>query len=195
MIHGKVVLYFHVAKSTGRVHLTSDGRCLQRFDKENRPVPAEHIQYNRREQQSREYDRAFVDGATPQDLQLELVDQISKHIAGGQSPEKFLQYLDLAEYSSEGIRLRRAALLLFARDISKWHPKCEVRIVRVSGTFLGVGANYNVGARDDHTVRGNIIQTREKAWETLKTYLVRTKLVEGTFRESFIYPEDACLKL
>jgi ATP-dependent DNA helicase RecG len=45
-----------------------------------------------------------------------LVDQISKHIAGGQSPEKFLQYLDLADYSADGLRLRRAALLLFAKD-------------------------------------------------------------------------------
>jgi predicted HTH transcriptional regulator len=62
-----------------------------------------------------------------------LVDQISKHIAGGQSPEKFLQYLDLADYSADGLRLRRAALLLFAKDVSKWHPKCEVRIVRVFG--------------------------------------------------------------
>jgi len=37
------------------------------------------------------------------DLNLDLVDQISKHIAGGQSPEKFLQYLDLADYSARRI--------------------------------------------------------------------------------------------
>ena len=33
----KSILYFQVAKSTQRVHLTSDGRCLRRFDRENRP--------------------------------------------------------------------------------------------------------------------------------------------------------------
>jgi ATP-dependent DNA helicase RecG len=188
----KVILYFQVAKSTEQVHLTADGRCLQRFDKENRPVPVERIQYSRQEQISREYDRSFIDGATHTDLNLDMIDQISKHIAGGQSPEKFLQYLDLAEYSSDGLQLRRAALLLFAKDVSKWHPKCEVRIVRVSGTSLGVGGDYNVKPGDDHTVRGSILTVREKAWETLKTYLVRTKLVEGIFRESLTYPEDAC---
>jgi len=193
-IKSKVILYFQVSKSSHQVHLTSDGRCLQRFDKENRPVAAERIQYSRQEQSSREYDRTFIDGAHQGDLDLNMLDQISKHIAGGQSPEKFLQYLDLAEYSSEGLRLRRAALLLFAKDVSKWHPKCEVRIVRVSGTSLGVGAGYNVNPGDDHTVRGNILAVREKSWETLKTYLVRTKLVEGMFRESLIYPEDACLE-
>jgi len=193
-IKGKTVLYFQVSKSTEQVHLTSDGRCLQRFDRENRPVPPERIQYSRQEQHSREYDRAFVDGANQSALDLDILDQISKHIAGGQSPEKLLQYLDLAEYSADGLRLRRAALLLFAKDVSKWHPRCEVRIVRVSGTSLGVGAGYNVNPGDDNTVRGGILTVREKAWESLKTYLVRTKLVEGIFRESLIYPEDACLE-
>jgi len=193
-IKGKTVLYFQVSKSTQQVHLTSDGRCLQRFDKENRPVAAEHIQYSRQEQQSREYDRAFIDGANLSHLDLDMLDKISKHIAGGQSPEKLLQYLDLAEYTPEGLRLRRAALLLFAKDVAKWHPKCEVRIIRVSGTALGVGTAYNVNPGDDNTVRGNILAVREKAWESLKTYLVRTKLVEGIFRESLIYPEDACLE-
>lgn len=77
MLKGKTVLYFQVSKSTQQVHLTSDGRCLQRFDKENRPVAAERIQYTRQEQKSREYDRAFVDGARQIDLDLQMVDHIS----------------------------------------------------------------------------------------------------------------------
>lgn len=189
----KRVLYFQVAKSTSYVHLTSEGKCLQRFDRENRPVPAEDIQYSRQEQKSREYDRGFVDGAGLHDLNLDLVDAISKHIAGGQSPEKFLQYMDLAEYASEGLlRLRRAALLLFAREIVEWHPKCEVRIVRVSGTTLGVGHGYNVDPRDDITLRGNVLHIVENVWDRLRPYLARTKLVAGIFKESLIYPEDAC---
>src|SRR5258707_9885547 len=78
-IRGKTVLYFQVSKSTQQVHLTSDGRCLQRFDKENRPVPAERIQYSRQEQISREYDRAFIDGAKQIDLDLDILDRIAKH--------------------------------------------------------------------------------------------------------------------
>jgi ATP-dependent DNA helicase RecG len=95
---GVSVLYFQVSKSTQRVHLTADGRCLQRFDRENRPVSAEQIQYSRQEQVSREYDRSFVDVATLQDLDRGAIEEISRRIAGGQSPEKFLQYMDAAEY-------------------------------------------------------------------------------------------------
>ncbi len=189
----KTVLYFQVPKSSERVHLTADGRCLQRFDRQNRPVPAEDIQYSRREQHSREYDRVFVDGATLPDLDLELIDAISKERFGGQSPEKFLQYMDVAEYGAEGLQLRRAAVLLFAKDIARWHPRCEVRVVRVSGTALGVGKNYNVLPRDDQTVRGNILNILQEAWDTLRPYLTQTKLIEsGIFRETLVYPEEAC---
>ncbi len=189
----KTILYFQVAKSTERVHLTSDGRCLQRFDRQNRPVPAEEIQYGRQEQLSREYDRTFIDAATLQDLDIGLIDAISKEHAGGQSAEKFLQYMELADYGSDGLRLRRGALLLFAREISRWHPRCEVRIVRVSGQSLGVGKDYNISPRDDQTVRGNVLHILQTAWDTLRPYLTQTKLVEsGIFRENLVYPEEAC---
>lgn len=190
---GVTILYFQVSKSTQRVHLTADGRCLQRFDRENRPVSAEQIQYSRQEQVSREYDRSFVDGASLQDLDRTAIEEISRRIAGGQSPEKFLQYIDVAEYGGDGLRLRRSALLLFSSDITRWHPRNEIRIVRVSGTELGVGKDYNVHPRDDQTVRGNMLMILERGWETLRPYLTQTKLVEsGIFKENLVYPEDAC---
>ena len=190
---GKSILYFQVPKSTMRVHLTSDGRCLQRFDRENRPVSAEYIQYSRQEQMSREYDRSFIDGAGLADLDRDAIEEISKRLAGGQSPEKFLQFMDIAEYGSDGLRLRRAALLLFAKDVMRWHPRCEVRIIRVSGITLGVGKDYNVHSRDDQTVRGSILVILESAWDTLRPYLTQTKLVDsGIFKETLVYPEDAC---
>ena len=187
------ILYFQVPKSTIRVHLTTDGRCLQRFDKENRPVAAEEIQYSRRERASREYDREFVEGASTSDLDISLVQRISQLVAGGQSAEKFLQYVDLAEYRPEGLTVRRAALLLFAKDVHRWHPRCQVRISRVSGTSIGHGANYNIAKRDDHIVRGNILEILDSAWDTLRPYLVRTRLVDSSiFAENLVYPEDAC---
>ena len=51
------VLYFSVQKSTSHVHLTSDGRCVQRRDLETVPIPPEEILLDRRERESREYDR------------------------------------------------------------------------------------------------------------------------------------------
>ena len=190
-MEGKQIIYFSIAKSTIMIHLTLDGRCLQRFDKENRPVPVEQIQYERREQLSREYDRAYLDGATLLDLDIGLLDSVAKQLAQGYSPEKLLQLLGLMDFSHDGQRLRRAAVLLFAKDITKWHPRSEVRIIRVAGTILGVGKKYNVIT--DDTIRGNIIYILETAWETLRPHLARTRFQPNAlFRESIMYPEVAC---
>ena len=191
VINDRRVIYFSVGKSTGQVHLTSDGRCLQRFDQENRPVAAEKIIAAREETLSREYDRAFVDGVSTGDLDVELLTRVAERIAPGFSPEKLLQYLGLAEYGAVGLKYRKAAVLLFAKDISRWHPRCEVRILRVRGSELGVGENYNV--IQDEQIAGPIPNLIENAWESLRPHLARTRFQStGLFQERLIYPEFAC---
>lgn len=185
-----VVLYFAVEKSTRLVHLTSDGRCIQRRDRETVPVAVEQIQFERQEQLSREYDRQFVDGASLDDLELEVLGRAGETIAHGMSAEKLLQLLDLADYSPAGMRLRRAALLLFGRDIPRWHPRSEVRILRVKGTEVKTGQDYNVR---DEVVRGSVLALLAEGWEALRPHLVETKFgPRGVFEERIMYPEDAC---
>ena len=72
------VLYSSVEKGTSVVHQTSDGKCLQRRDRENRPASFEQLKFERQEQISREYDRQFVDGAQVSDLNLELVTAVAE---------------------------------------------------------------------------------------------------------------------
>ncbi len=190
-IDGYLVLYFSVEKGTAYVHLTSDGRCLQRRDRASVPVPTEQIRFERQERLSREYDRTFVDGGGPLALDLAAVERIGEQVAAGLSAEKVLQLLDLAEFSSTGVRLRRAAVLLLAKEVSHWHPRCEVRILRVAGTELKSGRDYNV-VSDQH-VSGCILDLLTKAWEEIRPYLVETRLgPDGRFAEQVRYPEDAC---
>lgn len=77
VIEGQRVIYFSVPKSTDQIHLTSDGRCLRRFDKENRPIAFDNIIADREELASREYDRAFVDGVSTSDLDIDLLTVVS----------------------------------------------------------------------------------------------------------------------
>lgn len=188
---GKDVLYFAVDKGTSVVHVTQDGRCLQRKDRESVPVSSEVVRFERQERLSREYDRTFVDGADATALDDATLSAAGRQIAPGLSPEKVLQLLGLAEFAGNALRLRRAAVLLFARDVSLWHPRCEVRILRVSGTELRAGREYNVVA-DKHVV-GNILELLQNAWDDLRPYLVETRLgPDGRFQEQVRYPEDAC---
>ncbi len=185
------IFYFAVEKSTQTLHQTSDGRCLQRHDSENRPVSAVQIQFERQEQISREYDRHFIDGGEVSHLDYKVIKRVSDHITKGMSSEKCLQFLGLAEYGVGTFRIRRAALLLFATDISRWHPRCEVKIVRVRGTELKTGKEYN--AEPDEFAAGNILQLVTSAWEKLRPHLVETKLApDALFKERIMYPENAC---
>lgn len=191
VIDGNLVLYFAVEKGSSLIHLTSDGRCLQRRDRESVPVPSEQIKFARQERASREYDRSFVDGGDATALDLTTVERIGDEIAPGLSPEKVLQLLDLAEFSGPGVRLRRAAVLLLGKEVSHWHPRCEVRILRVAGNELHTGREYNV-ISDKHVV-GSILDLLTKAWDEIRPYLVETRLGPGgRFEEQVRYPEDAC---
>ena len=190
-LDGFQVLYFSVQKSTSHVHLTSDGRCMQRSDLETVPIPPEQILLDRRERESREYDREYVDGATAADLNRNLVKPVAEQISPGMSVEKCLQYLDLAEYIGPGLRLRRAALLLFATEPQRWHPRLQLRIIKVNGTELQTGPKYN--AISDQTVAGNILELVEKGWEALRPQLVQTRLgKDARFGSTIMYPELAC---
>ncbi|HEY3797364.1 MAG TPA: ATP-binding protein, partial [Caulobacteraceae bacterium] len=161
-IDDKRVLYFRIPKGTKYIHLTADGRCLKRNDLETVPVPAEQIQFDRREVVSREYDREFMDGASVADLEPELLKLVTEQVVPGVSVDKCLQYLGLAEYDGgTGLRIRRAALLLFAKSSDRWHPRVQVRILKVSGTNVGAGADYNVTS--DATVKTNVIRLVDEA--------------------------------
>lgn len=191
-IKGMLVLILAVDKGTRFIHQTSDGRCLQRRDRETVPIAVASIAIERRERLSREYDRAFVDGATLADLDAGLVERLINSVGTGLSAEKALQLIELSEYAAGRVRLRRAALLLFASPVQRWHPRCEVRIVRVAGTEMLSGPNYNV--EEVETVTAPVLALLPDAWDALRPHLSRTVYAGGVFQSRISYPDDACLE-
>ncbi len=189
--NGLKVAYFSVEKGSKYVHLTSKGECFQRKDRESVPTASELIRLNREETISREYDRQFVDLAAISDLDLELVQSVAKQISNNISPEKFLQYLELAEFDGNRLRLRRAALLLFAKHPTKWHPRSQVRILRVKGIEEKTGEDFNLMELAE--VSGNIFLLYQNSWEALRPHLTETRFSkDGVFKNQIIYPELAC---
>jgi ATP-dependent DNA helicase RecG len=188
---GHRILYFSVPKGTNHVHLTSEGRCLQRKDLESVPIASEEIRLSRDEIISREYDRKFVDDADIDDLDIAILAEAAEQISKGMSVEKCLQHLDIAEFDGNHLRLRKAAVLLFASDVRKWHPRSQVRIIKVRGTELKTGERYNVTG--DVTVCGNILALINESWEQLRPHLTETRFSgRAIFKTQIIYPELAC---
>ncbi|MEI6328428.1 MAG: ATP-binding protein [Pseudanabaena sp.] len=191
-LDNKIVLFFSVDKGSMEIYQLPDGRCVRRKDKSTEPVKFEQIKFERQEVKSRQYDRQFVDGATVNDLDLSLLRAIADSYIKGLSVERYLQQIGLAEYGLNGLRLRMSALLLFAQDIQRWHPRSQVRILQVLGNELKSGENYNVIS--DETTSGNIFELLERSWEQLRPYLAyKTEFgIDAKFEQKYIYPELAC---
>jgi len=188
----KTILFFSIQKGTTQVYQLPDGRCIQRREKATLPASAEQIQFERQEIRSREYDRQFVDGAFVTNLDIPFVQSIADDYLRGLSVERYLQQMGLAEYGMGGLRLRRAAILLFAKDILNWHPYSQIRILKVNGTSLHAGESYNVVS--DEITRGNIFQLIQDSWDQLRPFLAyKTEFSsEAKFEQKYIYPEWAC---
>lgn len=191
-LEGKIVLFFSVMKGTTEVYQLPDGRCVRRKDKSTMPETVTKILFDRQEVRSREYDRNFVDGATVSDLDVQFVQNLANEYLRGLSVERYLQQIGVAEYAMNGLRLRMAALLLFAKDIQRWHPRSQVRILRVAGTEIESGERYN--AISDESVQGNIFDLVVKSWEKLRPFLAyKTEFgSDAKFEQKYIYPELAC---
>jgi ATP-dependent DNA helicase RecG len=191
-LDGKIILFFAVSKGTTRIYQLSDGRCVRRRDKITAPADVHDLLFARQEAESRAYDQEFVDGATVSALDATIIQSIADSFFRGMSVEHYLQQVGLAEYAPGGLRLRRAALLLFAKEISRWHPRSNVRIMKVLGNEVRSGDKYNVAA--DETAQGNVFQLLQGAWEKLRLLLAyKTDFGEDArFEQRYLYPEWAC---
>jgi ATP-dependent DNA helicase RecG len=189
--NGKSIVYFSVSKGSEYVHLTSKGECFQRRDRESVPTASEKIVFQREEKISREYDRDFVEIAKVTDLDHDLLQAVGQRISKLISAEKLLQYLDLAEFDGNTLRLRRAALLLFSKKSSKWHPRSQVRILKVRGTEEKTGKDFNIAEVGE--ANGNIFELIESSWDLLRPHLTDTKFSDDAlFKTQIMYPELAC---
>ncbi len=191
--NGKKVVYFSVDKGAKYIHQTSRGECFKREDRDSVPTSADNIRFVREEASSRQYDREFEDLAKVTDLDLELVASVAFECTKIKdiSPEKFLQYVELAEFDGDRLRLKKAALLLFAKNVNKWHPRSRVRILKVNGAEEKPAPDYNVNEVAD--ISGNIFKLIPESWDALRPALSETRFSnDGLFKTQVIYPESAC---
>ncbi len=80
---------------------------------------------------------------------------------------------------------------MFAKDITKWYPRAQVRLLKVVGSEFKTGAEYN--AIEAGVVTGNILSLLVETWEKLRPFLVQTRLSSGAvFEIKTMYPELAC---
>jgi len=140
-IDGYSVLLFRVDEHTGSTVVTADGRCLWRKGATSEPVRPDEIERRRRHRLGdTSYEAEPVPTAALDDIEIppELLARKS-HPRLSDIPT-LLRYWNLTEGRNGHIILKRAALLLFAKDPLRWHPNNRLRIRRAHEEAEGYGS-------------------------------------------------------
>lgn len=187
---GRRVLVFEVDPSPVP-HQLSDGRYLLRVRDQNLPFPADQIAVLKSARAGGQYERQFVHEARIEDLAPDLLAQFAERL-GTSRPAEEIVYRDyrLIDFQNGRARLTLAALLLFARDPLRWHPRCGIDFVKFEGTERKYGPELNVvrRARIEHP----LFELIDKAFALIKEHVrERTVLHDLLFVERFEYPSFA----
>lgn len=184
------ILAFEVGPSIVPHQLT-DGRYLLRVQDQNLPFPADQIAALKTARASGRYERQFVHQAHFEDLDSDLLTQFSRRL-GDPRPAKKILYHDyrLIDFQNGRPRLTLAALLLFAQDPLRWHPRCGIDFVKFEGTERQYGPNLNIVRRA--RIEYPLFRLIDAAFTLIKEHVrERTALHDLFFVERFEYPAFA----
>lgn len=145
---GNLLLLKFELSSALEVHRISGGRAFYRIATENPSLPPEQIQSLKDGKKSFFYERQNAIEATWEDLEFENTTAFAERIHDPRNPKAILgQPYHLIDNSLQKPAITMAALLLFGKDPSRWHPRCGIDFVKYEGTERQHGRSLNVTKR------------------------------------------------
>jgi ATP-dependent DNA helicase RecG len=185
---GNLVLLKFEITSSPEVHRIAGGRAFYRITTENPALPPEQIQNLRDSKRNVFYERQNVLDATVDDLDLEAAASLAEKIGDPRDPVSVLQRVyHLVDHSRDRTAVTMAALLLFAKEPTRWHPRAGVDFVKYEGTERRHGASLNVvkRIRFEAPLCRLVDETVGRVKEHIRE---RTLLHDLFFRERLEYP-------
>ena len=184
------LLKFEVGSSL-EIYRVAGGRSYYRLAAETPALPSEQIHSLKEAKKTVFYERQQALNATYQDLDLDLVQGFLNKIHDTRRPESVLaQSYHLLDNSRALPAPNMAALLLFAKDPNRWHPRCGIDFVKYEGPERQYGAELNVVKR--LRFDGPLIRLIDEAVGRIKEHIrERTILHDLFFRERLEYPTFA----
>ena len=172
------------------VHQLTDGRYLFRSGSHNLPFPAADIEAIKASRRQRTTEMQYVMDASLEDLDIDLVRALAEQAELHLSPEETLLHYRLAEEVNGQLRLTLAAVLLFAKDPTRWHPRCGIEFIRWRGVERRTGREFNVTKRI--RIEAPLVKLIPQAYEKIEPFIPeRQALVDLLFEERLEYPTFA----
>ncbi|MGH7826887.1 MAG: ATP-binding protein [Candidatus Binatia bacterium] len=173
------------------IYRTGSGRSFYRIGPETPSLPAEQIQSLKEAKRSVFFERQQALHAAWSDLDLDAVNVFIKKIRDPREPQIVLgRSYHLLDTSRGQPSPNMAALLLFAREPSRWHPRCGIDFVKYEGIERQHGASLNVIKRI--RFEAPLVRLIDEAVGRIREHIrERTILHDLFFRERLEYPTFA----
>jgi ATP-dependent DNA helicase RecG len=167
------------------------GRSFYRIAAETPALPAEQIQSLKDAKKTVLYERQQPLNANWDDLDKNALDAFHAKINDPRSVEQMLaHHYHLCDNSRGRPVPNLAALLLFGKDPTLWHPRCGIDFVKYEGTERRHGAALNVVKRI--RFEAPLARLVDEAVGRIKEHIrERTILYDLFFRERLEYPSFA----
>ncbi len=173
------------------IYRVAGGRSFYRVGAETAALPAEQIQALKEAKKSVYYERQQALNATWYDLDTELIQAFVSKVQNGREPQSVLSHTYHLLDTSRAIPCpNMAALLLFAKDPTRWHPRGGIDFVKYEGVERQHGSALNVVKRI--RFEAPLVRLIDEAVARIKEHIrERTILHDLFFRERLEYPTFA----
>jgi ATP-dependent DNA helicase RecG len=185
-----LLLKFEITSAL-EVYRVTGGRSFYRIATETPALPAEQIQSLKDAKKNVAYERQQPLNASWDGLDPVAIETLTRKINDPRDPPLVLsQCYHLVDASDGHWTPNMAALLLFGRNPSHWHPRCGIDFVKYEGTERQHGAAFNVVKRI--RFEAPLVSLIDETVGRIKEHIrERTILHDLFFRERLEYPTFA----
>lgn len=185
-----LLLKFEVSAGL-EIYRVIGGRSFYRIATETTALPSEQIQKFKEAKNTYFYERQHALDGSWEDLDPDAIEAFTNKIQDARDPRTILSHsYHLVDSSRAQATPNMAALLLFGKDPTQWHPRCGIDFVKYEGTERRHGTELNVVKRI--RFEAPLVHLLDEAVGRIKEHIrERTILHDLFFRERLEYPTFA----
>lgn len=196
VIEGNLVFLYHVDQDIERIFKRKDNEQIYlRVDDKNRQLDRDAVRALEYDKQIRKYEDELEPEFEFEDLDIKLLNGYKQKLNYDGDILDLLVKRHLARKREEEYKIKKAGVLLFAKDPEKYITSASLRYIRYEGVEAKVGTEHNVvkDERFENNIPRIIGDVKSFLKATLKDYYF-LDLETGRFNKVPEYPEEAWLE-
>jgi len=195
-IEGKLIFLYHVDQDIERIFKRKDNeQIFLRVDDRNKQLDRDAVRNLEYDKQIRKFEDEIEPEFNFNDLDLKLLNGYKQKLNYEGDVLDLLVKRHLAIKKDGQFNIKKAGVLLFAKDPEKYITSASLRYIRYEGTDAKVGTEHNVvkDVRFENNIPWIIDHVKKFLRATLKDYYF-LDLETGRFNKVPEYPEEAWLE-